>query len=41
MFEADGTVVEGTAFESNSGMEQVNLTSARAVSPGARQQPLQ
>lgn len=41
MFEADGTVVEGTAFESNSGMEQVNLTSARAVSPGARQQPVQ
>jgi LPS export ABC transporter protein LptC len=34
MIEADGTVVEGTAFESNSRMDQADLTSARLVRPG-------
>lgn len=36
MFESDGTVVEGTAFTSDSGMDQVELTSARLVKPAAR-----
>ncbi len=39
MTEADGTVVEGTAFESDSGMDEVDLTSARLVRPGAQPQP--
>ena len=36
MFEADGTIVEGSAFESNSGLDEVNLTSARLIRPGAQ-----
>jgi len=35
--EADGTVIEGTAFETNSRMDQVDLTSAHIVRPGTRQ----
>lgn len=38
MFESDGTVIEGTAFESTSSMEVVDLTSARMVKPGAESQ---
>jgi LPS export ABC transporter protein LptC len=34
MFEPDGTVVEGTAFESDSSMENIELTSATFVQPG-------
>ena len=34
---ADGTVVEGTAFETNSRMDQVDLTSMHIVRPGSRQ----
>lgn len=34
MFEPDGTVVEGTAFESDSSMDDIELTSARFVQPG-------
>lgn len=33
MHEPDGTVVEGTAFESDSSMEQIDLTSARLIRP--------
>ena len=36
--EADGTVIEGTAFETNSRMDRVDLTSAHIVRPGTRQQ---
>ena len=35
--EADGTVIEGTAFETNSRMDRVDLTSAHIVRPGTRQ----
>ncbi len=38
MIEADGTVVEGSAFESNSRMDQADLTSARLVRPAAEMQ---
>lgn len=34
MFEPDGTIVEGTAFESDSSMDNIELTSARFVQPG-------
>lgn len=34
MFEPDGTIVEGTAFESDSSMDNIDLTSARFVQPG-------
>jgi LPS export ABC transporter protein LptC len=37
MFRADGTVVEGSTFESNSAMDEVNLTSPRFVRPGEEQ----
>lgn len=33
IFQANGTVVEGTAFETNSRMDQVDLTSTRVVRP--------
>lgn len=36
VFEADGTEIEGTAFESDPGLDEVNLESARLVRPGAR-----
>ena len=35
--EADGTVIEGTAFETNSRMDRVDLTSMHIVRPGTRQ----
>jgi LPS export ABC transporter protein LptC len=38
MIEADGTVVEGSAFESNSRMDQADLTSARLVRPAGETQ---
>lgn len=38
IFEADGTVVEGTAFETNSRMDRVDLTSARIVRPASQSQ---
>lgn len=38
MYEADGTIVEGSAFESNSGLDEVQLTSARLVKPTAPSQ---
>jgi LPS export ABC transporter protein LptC len=39
MVEADGTVVEGTAFETNSSMDEIELTSARVVrQPGSQPQ---
>ncbi len=34
MTEADGTVVEGTAFDSDSRMERIDLTSPRLTRPG-------
>jgi LPS export ABC transporter protein LptC len=37
MFEVDGTVVEGSAFESDPGLDEVDLESARLVQPGAGQ----
>lgn len=37
MFRADGTVVEGSTFESNSAMDDVILTSPRFVRPGEEQ----
>ena len=37
MMEADGTIIEGTAFESDSRMEVIDLTSARVVRPGSQQ----
>lgn len=40
MFEPDGTIVEGTAFESDSSMDDIDLTSARLIRPGTEaQQP--
>ncbi len=41
MIEADGTVVEGTAFESKSDMKEVDLTSAVMTRPGVQRQPTQ
>ncbi|MEE9133688.1 MAG: LPS export ABC transporter periplasmic protein LptC [Gemmatimonadota bacterium] len=38
IIEADGTVVEGTAFETNARMDRVDLTSARIVRPGSQPQ---
>jgi hypothetical protein len=35
MFEADGTVMEGTAFETNSRMDRIDLTSPRLIRPAA------
>ncbi len=34
IFEPDGTVVEGSAFESDSSMDDIELTSARFIRPG-------
>ncbi|UCC72692.1 MAG: LPS export ABC transporter periplasmic protein LptC [Gemmatimonadota bacterium] len=36
MIEADGTVIEGTAFESDSRMEQIDLTDPRLTRPGSQ-----
>ncbi len=33
MFEADGTIIEGTAFDSDAALTEVNLTSARIRKP--------
>lgn len=41
MFEPDGTVVEGTAFESDSSMDDIDLTSARLIRPGTDTQQSQ
>jgi LPS export ABC transporter protein LptC len=41
MIEADGTIIEGTAFESDSRMEQINLDSPRLTRPGTQQPPEQ
>lgn len=41
MFYADGTIIEGTAFESDSRMEQINLDSPRVTRPGAQPPPEQ
>lgn len=38
MFEADGTVVEGTAFQSGPGLAEVELESARLVKPAEEPQ---
>lgn len=38
IYEPDGTVVEGTAFETNSRMDRVDLTSPRMVRPGTQPQ---
>jgi LPS export ABC transporter protein LptC len=37
MMYADGTIIEGTAFESDSRMEVIELTSATMVRPGSQQ----
>lgn len=39
MIEADGTVIKGTSFESNTRMDRVDLTSPEIVRRGARPQP--
>jgi LPS export ABC transporter protein LptC len=39
MIEADGTTIEGTSFESDSRMEQINLTSPRLTRPGTQPPP--
>ncbi|MGD2152555.1 MAG: LPS export ABC transporter periplasmic protein LptC [Gemmatimonadales bacterium] len=39
MFRADGAVIEGTAFESDSKMEHINLDSPRYVRPGTQPPP--
>jgi LPS export ABC transporter protein LptC len=39
LFENDGTVIEGTSFESDSRMEQINLTSPRMTRPGSQPPP--
>ncbi len=36
MTEADGTVIEGTSFESDSRMEQIDLTAPRLTRPGTQ-----
>lgn len=41
MIEADGTIIEGTAFESDSRMEQINLDSPRLTRPGSQPRPQQ
>jgi hypothetical protein len=38
MFEADGTVMEGTAFETNSRMDRIDLTSPRLLRPASQPQ---
>lgn len=37
MMEADGMIIEGTAFESDSRMEVIDLISGRVVRPGSQQ----
>jgi hypothetical protein len=39
MIQADGTIIEGTAFESDSRMEQINLDSPRMTRPGTQPPP--
>jgi LPS export ABC transporter protein LptC len=39
MYEANGTVIEGTSFESNSGMDRVELTEPRIVRQGSGRPP--
>ncbi len=39
MIYPDGTIIEGTAFESNSKMEQIDLDSPRVTRPGAQPPP--
>ncbi len=41
MFEADGTIMEGTAFETNSNMDRIDLTSPRLIRPatGSQREP--
>ncbi len=39
MYEADGTVIEGTAFESDSRMERIDLSSPRLTRPGSQPPP--
>ena len=39
IWEPDGTLVEGTAFETNSRMDRVDLTSPRMVRPGTQPRP--
>jgi LPS export ABC transporter protein LptC len=41
MIKADGTIIEGTAFESDSRMEQIDLTSLRLTRPGTQPPPEQ
>jgi LPS export ABC transporter protein LptC len=41
MFYADGSIIEGTAFESDSRMEQINLDSPRYMRPGTQPPPEQ
>lgn len=36
VFEADGTEIEGTSFESDPSLDEIDLESARLVRPGAR-----
>lgn len=38
MYEADGTIIEGTSFTSNSGMDRVELTEPRVVRRGTQPQ---
>jgi len=39
MIYPDGTIIEGTAFESNSKMEQIDLDSPRVTRPGSQPPP--
>ncbi len=39
MIQADGTIIEGTSFESDSRMEQINLDSPRMTRPGTQPPP--
>jgi hypothetical protein len=39
MYEANGTVIEGTSFESNSGMDRVELTEPRIIRQGSGRPP--
>jgi LPS export ABC transporter protein LptC len=38
IFEPDGMITEGTAFETNSRMDEVQISSPRVIRPGARPQ---
>ncbi|MGD2217364.1 MAG: LPS export ABC transporter periplasmic protein LptC [Gemmatimonadales bacterium] len=41
LIEADGTIIEGTAFTSDSRMEQINLDNLRITRPGTQPPPEQ